>query len=39
MGEISNNLPIDLLGTNIEKVLNHVDNHCLQYEKGLILLT
>ena len=39
LGEISNNWPKDLLGTNVYKdSLNYVDNHCWQYYNGLTLL-
>ena len=38
MGEISNDWPEDLLGTNVNKTqdLNFVNNYCWQYYSGLI---
>ena len=38
LGEISNNWPNDLLGINVYKTLNLVDNHCWQYYSELIPL-
>ena len=38
LGEISNNWPNDLLGINVYKTLNLVDNHCWQHYSELIPL-
>ena len=38
LGKISRNWPNDLLGTNVYKTFNLVDNRCWQYCNGVILL-
>ena len=37
-GEVSNNWPNYILGAIVYKTLESCDNHCWQYDSGLVLL-